>query len=96
MTNNNIVHVVGTGTIGEPLIGLLADLKNALAIDEVTFSKRMPLLIDRSKVLSLIKRGAKLCVEKDKAEDFRKIGLITSMKKLSQGLQWLLTAHRPA
>ena len=75
MTNTNIVHVVGTGTIGEPLIGLLADLKKALAIDEVTFSKRMPLLIDRSKVLSLVKRGAKLCVEKDKTEDFRKIGL---------------------
>jgi glyceraldehyde-3-phosphate dehydrogenase (NAD(P)) len=75
MTNANIVHVVGTGTIGEPLIGMLADLKNALAIDEVTFSKRMPLLIDRSKVLSLIKRGAKLCVEKDKAADFRKIGM---------------------
>ena len=25
-----IVHVVGTGTIGEPLIGLLSDFKNEL------------------------------------------------------------------
>ena len=26
---SNIVHVVGTGTIGEPLIGLLADDRKA-------------------------------------------------------------------
>ena len=33
----NIVHVVGTGTIGEPLIGLLADHREHFGIDEVTF-----------------------------------------------------------
>ena len=33
----NIVHVVGTGTIGEPLIGLLCHLKNELGLDEITF-----------------------------------------------------------
>jgi len=33
------VHVIGSGTIGEPLIGLLADLRKELGIDEVTFSK---------------------------------------------------------
>ena len=27
-----IVHVVGTGTIGEPLIGLLCDFKDELGI----------------------------------------------------------------
>jgi len=27
MADGNIVHVVGTGTIGEPLIGLLCDAK---------------------------------------------------------------------
>jgi len=73
--NKNIVHIVGTGTIGEPLIGLLADLKKDLCIDEVTFSKHTPLLTDRSKVKSLIKRGAKLSVEKDKFNDFRKLDL---------------------
>ncbi|MEM4250517.1 MAG: hypothetical protein QW828_01580, partial [Candidatus Bathyarchaeia archaeon] len=65
----------GTGTIGEPLIGLLADLRGDLGIDEVTFSKRTPLLTDRSKVVSLMRRGAKLCVEKGKVEDFRGLGL---------------------
>lgn len=39
----NIVHVVGTGTIGEPPIGILADLRTELDIDEVTFAKRTPL-----------------------------------------------------
>lgn len=75
MTSGNIVHVVGTGTIGEPLIGLLADLRGDLGIDDVTFSKRTPLLIDRSKVASLIKRGARLCVEKEKVKDFKNLGL---------------------
>ena len=30
-----IVHIVGTGTIGEPLIGILCDQKSNLGIDEV-------------------------------------------------------------
>jgi len=37
-----IVHVVGTGTIGEPLIGLLCDYRTQLGIDEVTFHKNTP------------------------------------------------------
>ena len=37
-----IVHVVGTGTIGEPLIGLFADFQKKLGIDEITFHKRLP------------------------------------------------------
>jgi glyceraldehyde-3-phosphate dehydrogenase/erythrose-4-phosphate dehydrogenase len=73
MKGSNIVHVVGTGTIGEPLIGLLADYRQELGIDEVTFSKRTPLLMDRSKVYSLQKRGAKLCVEREKFSAFREL-----------------------
>ena len=37
-----IVHVIGTGTIGEPLIGLLADHRDDFGIEEVTFHKRHP------------------------------------------------------
>jgi glyceraldehyde-3-phosphate dehydrogenase (NAD(P)) len=33
------VHVIGTGTIGEPLIGLLADLRKELGIDEETSAR---------------------------------------------------------
>ncbi len=71
----NIVHVVGTGTIGEPLVGILADMKEELGIDEVTFAKRTPLLEDRSKVQSLIKRGASLAAERSNWEKFRELGM---------------------
>ncbi|MCZ6688801.1 MAG: hypothetical protein O7H41_04275 [Planctomycetota bacterium] len=75
MSGDNIVHVVGTGTIGEPLIGLLAGRGEELGIDEVTFHKRTPLVLDRSKVKDLIKRGAKLCVDPDRREEFKKLGM---------------------
>jgi glyceraldehyde-3-phosphate dehydrogenase (NAD(P)) len=70
-----VVHVIGTGTIGEPLVGILADLRGELGIDEVTFAKRTPLLEDRSKVFSLMKRGAHLAVEKDRWAEFRSLGM---------------------
>ena len=35
------VMVIGTGTIGEPLIGLLAEHKDALGLDNVVFFKRI-------------------------------------------------------
>ena len=71
----NIVHVVGTGTIGEPLVGILADLRTELGIDEVTFAKRTPLLEDRLKVFSLMKRGANLAAEKSRWSSFRELGM---------------------
>ena len=46
--SKKIVHIVGTGTIGEPLIGLLCDYKEQLGIDQVTFHKNTPLKDDRS------------------------------------------------
>ncbi|MFQ6674948.1 MAG: hypothetical protein ACE5LH_01240, partial [Fidelibacterota bacterium] len=57
-----IVHVIGTGTIGEPLIGLLADYQVPLGIDEVTFHKNSPLSHERAKVRDLLARGARLAV----------------------------------
>jgi glyceraldehyde-3-phosphate dehydrogenase (NAD(P)) len=71
----NIVHVIGTGTIGEPLVGILADMRKTLGLDEVTFAKRTPLLIDRSKVLSLNKRGAEFAAERSKWPEFQKLGM---------------------
>lgn len=70
-----IVHVIGTGTIGEPLIGLLCDYKEQLGIDEVTFNKNTPLKSDRSKVMDLIKRGARLAVDDERLEDFKELGM---------------------
>ena len=75
MSDGNIVHVVGTGTIGEPLIGLLCDAKEELEIDEVTFYKHSPVLTDRPKVKGLVNRGGNLAVRDEKMEDFRELGL---------------------
>ena len=75
MADGNIVHVVGTGTIGEPLIGLLCDAQNDLGIDEVTFYKHSPKLEDRPKMKGLINRGANLCVRDDRVKDFQDLGI---------------------
>ncbi len=75
MASKKVVHVVGTGTIGEPLIGLLASMKGPLGIDEVTFHKRTPLVTDRPKVLNLIKRGARLAVDEAARKGFRDMGI---------------------
>ncbi len=70
----NIVHVVGTGTIGEPLIGLLADNKDHFGIEEVTFHKRTPLVTERAKVSDLERRGAVLAVDEDRLSTFEELG----------------------
>ena len=74
MAQKKIVHVVGTGTIGEPLIGILSTFREQFEIDEVTFHKRTPLLTDRSKVHVLGSKGAKLCVDKDRWQKFVEMG----------------------
>lgn len=66
------VLINGTGTIGEPLIGLLADFKDELGIDEVLFNKRTPLVDEISKVNSLCNRGAKLVCQNP--TEFEKLG----------------------
>lgn len=71
---SKIVHVVGTGTIGEPLIGMLADHREHFGIDEVTFHKRTPLVTERSKVNDLVRRGAALTVDADRLSTFEELG----------------------
>jgi len=75
MATKRVVHIIGTGTIGEPLIGLFADSRERLGIDEVTFHKRTPLLTDRSKVVHLIKRGARLACDEASRRGFRELGI---------------------
>jgi glyceraldehyde-3-phosphate dehydrogenase (NAD(P)) len=70
----SVVHVVGTGTIGEPLIGLLADHREQFGLDEVTFHKRTPLETDRPKVRDLERRGAVLCTDADRRGRFESLG----------------------
>lgn len=75
MAPKRVVHVIGTGTVGEPLIGLLATQREKLGFDEVTFHKRTPLLSDRSKVTNLLRKGAILCVDEDARRGFQEIGI---------------------
>ena len=70
----NSILVIGTGTIGEPLIGLLADFKTHLKLSEVMFHKRTPLRDETAKVESLVARGAKLVVDEDQHKNFCKLG----------------------
>ena len=70
-----IVHVIGTGTIGEPLTGILCQHAKELGLDEVTFHKRTPLKTDRSKVVNLVdRRGAKLAVDSVPVPPFPVLG----------------------
>ena len=73
IVNKNIL-VVGTGTIGEPLIGLLAEHKEPLGIDNVTFFKRTPLTDERGKVEALIRKGAKLATTSEAKKAFESMG----------------------
>lgn len=78
MGNKRVIHIIGTGTIGEPLIGLFLNLREQLEVDEITFHKNRALLGDRAKVKNLIRRGAKLVVASDKMNDFEKLGMTPS------------------
>ena len=69
-----IVHVVGTGTIGEPLIGLFTDFSHHLGIDEVTFHKRTPVEADRSRIHHLMVRGARLATDAERRQAFSDLG----------------------
>lgn len=68
------ILVIGTGTIGEPLIGVLADMRHRLGINELMFHKRTPLSDEVSKVDSLIKRGARLVVSTGTTNAFALLG----------------------
>lgn len=74
MTKKTIVHVIGTGTIGEPLIGLFTDFKDRWGIDEVTFHKRTPAPNDRAMVDFLINRGASLAADEEARDEFARLG----------------------
>ena len=75
MAMKRTIHVVGTGTIGEPLLGLLLHTQQALEVDEITFHKHSPRLGDRAKIINLMRRGARLAVDEEKRTDFEKLGL---------------------
>jgi len=76
--NGKHVHVVGTGTIGEPLLGLLCDFRQDLGIETISFNKKQALTLDRSKVKALIKRGALLAADREMIPKFEELGMKVS------------------
>jgi glyceraldehyde-3-phosphate dehydrogenase type II len=68
------VLVIGTGTIGEPLIGLLSRLKDKLGIGRVIFHKRTPLDYEVAKVNSLVSQGAELAINSGLEKAFEALG----------------------
>jgi len=80
--SKSTVHVVGTGTIGEPLIGMLADMKDSLGINEVTYHKNTPRVEDRPKLMALKRRGARLSVDKESTDAFRELGVEVDLETM--------------
>ncbi|MCO4763726.1 MAG: hypothetical protein KC502_19595 [Myxococcales bacterium] len=74
MSTKNVL-VVGTGTIGEPLIAMLVKSREALGIDRVLFHKHTPLKTDRSKVWALQRAGAELFVNADRTQAFKSLDM---------------------
>ncbi len=68
------VLVIGTGTIGEPLIGLLAEHKDSLGLDNIIFFKRTPLSEEKGKVEALLRKGAKIVSTSDVLKEFHELG----------------------
>lgn len=75
MERRNIVHVVGTGTIGEPLIGILSTLRQQFGIDEVSFHKASARVSDRPKLRALLQKGATLAATPETHAAFQEMGL---------------------
>lgn len=74
-TAPNIVYIVGTGTIGEPLIRTLARIRKEIGIDEVWFHKNTPLRKNLFKIKSIVEKdGAVLVVDKNQFSKFKEAG----------------------
>jgi glyceraldehyde-3-phosphate dehydrogenase type II len=73
--NGRHVHVVGTGTIGEPLLGLLCTFRKELGIDTISFNKKQALTYDRPKVHALMRRGALLVADREMIPKFEELGM---------------------
>ena len=73
MVTKRTIHVVGTGTIGEPLRDCLYTPSERWK-SMITLHKHTPRLGDRAKITNLMRRGARLAVDAEKRTDFEKLG----------------------
>ena len=65
------ILIVGTGTIGKPLIRLALEMKNHMDVEEIIFHKNQPELKARGTLHAFHLRGAKLAVYRDKFKEFQ-------------------------
>jgi glyceraldehyde-3-phosphate dehydrogenase (NAD(P)) len=72
---HNSVLVVGTGTIGEPLTGLLSTLSKELSLDEVIFYKHTPRKTDYPMVEGLLRKGAQIAANKETHSKWKEMGI---------------------
>ncbi|MFW9928791.1 MAG: hypothetical protein ACFFD1_05335 [Candidatus Thorarchaeota archaeon] len=72
---HNSVLVVGTGTIGEPLTGLLSSLSKELALDEIIFYKHTPRRTDYPLVEGLLRKGAQIAANKENHKSWKEMGI---------------------
>ncbi|MBU1064201.1 hypothetical protein KKC74_05265 [bacterium] len=70
----NIVHIIGAGTVGTPLIGILAGRRKSLGIDELSFQPDLSEIRNITMVRGLVSHGAKLCVPEEFADEFASSG----------------------
>jgi len=69
-----IVHIVGTGTVGAPLIGVLLGRREQLGIEEISFQPNLRAIENKAFLNGLSARGAKLCVNEEIADEFISVG----------------------
>jgi glyceraldehyde-3-phosphate dehydrogenase/erythrose-4-phosphate dehydrogenase len=67
------ILIVGTGTIGKPLIRLALEMKNHMDVEEIIFHKNQPELKARGMLHTFHSRGAKLAVYQDKFKEFQEL-----------------------
>lgn len=67
------ILIVGTGTIGKPLIRLALEMKNHMDVEEIIFHKNQPELKSRGMLHAFYSRGAKLAVYKDRFGEFQEL-----------------------
>jgi len=84
MASKKVVHIIGTGTIGEPLIGLFFRSQGAPGVSTKSRFTANALLTDRSKVVNLMKRGARLACDDASRRGFREIGIEPSYELMKR------------
>jgi glyceraldehyde-3-phosphate dehydrogenase/erythrose-4-phosphate dehydrogenase len=70
----NIVHVVGTGTVGAPLIGILSSRCKNSGVEEVTFQPDPTEIRNIALLKGLVSHGAKLAIPEEHIDEFASVG----------------------